>query len=379
MYTIHDYGEMIADRGRVDAYTCAIARAVSSESVVLDLGAGTGAMAIAACRAGARRIYAVESDAVIEVARQTVVEQGFSDRVVFMNDRSTRIDLPEPVDVIVADLHGALPWFADSVAALLDARDRFLKPSGVMIPERDTVWGAAVCAPQEFARVAGPWEAPLGFASRFGRQRALNTLCLRWFSPDELVVSPQRCMAIEYRTAASPIASGRLQWDVAAPIRAHGLALWFDCETAPGCRFSNSPVSGERHVFGQVFAPWIAPVDLEANDELTATVRVDLVAHSYLWSWRTAVRRNGAPVIAFDQSEFLSVPLSAEWTKKAHASYVPSPNAAAAIDRAILDMMFSGLNLGEIADRVAAKFPQQFPDAQAALTRVAELSMRYSS
>ena len=100
MYNIHDYGEMVADRGRTHAYAQALRAQLTPDSVVLDIGAGPGILTLLACQAGARRVYAVEPAAYIEVARESVVANGYADRVELIQAFSTAIDLPEKVDVI---------------------------------------------------------------------------------------------------------------------------------------------------------------------------------------------------------------------------------------------------------------------------------------
>src|SRR5262245_28785524 len=60
MYSVSDYGSMMADDSRMKAYSEALRRVVNSESIVIDIGAGTGIFALLACRFGARRVYAIE-------------------------------------------------------------------------------------------------------------------------------------------------------------------------------------------------------------------------------------------------------------------------------------------------------------------------------
>ena len=69
MYSLAGYGKMIADKVRMDAYSQALRRAVKPGSVVVDIGAGTGICAMLACRFGARKVYAIEPDDAIHVAR----------------------------------------------------------------------------------------------------------------------------------------------------------------------------------------------------------------------------------------------------------------------------------------------------------------------
>jgi len=67
MYSLADYGTMIADRKRLDEYAEALRRLVTPRSIVLDIGAGTGVMSLLACKLGARRVYAIEPSPVIQI------------------------------------------------------------------------------------------------------------------------------------------------------------------------------------------------------------------------------------------------------------------------------------------------------------------------
>src|SRR5437588_6343743 len=124
MYALRAYGRMIADAARTAAYERALARVVGPSTTVLDLGCGIGLFSLFARRAGARRVYAIEQSPVIELAREIVAANG-ADRVEFIAGSSRTAELPEKVDVVVSDIRGVLPLFGDSVASLVDARDRF--------------------------------------------------------------------------------------------------------------------------------------------------------------------------------------------------------------------------------------------------------------
>ena len=82
--------------------------------------------------------------------------------------------------------------------------------------------------------------------------------------------------------------------------------------------------------------------------------------------------------LGFRQSDFLGAPLSRDYLRKSGSAYVPSPNASADIDMTILELFHAGINLEEIARRVADRFPERFPEWNKALTRVGEMSRRYS-
>ncbi len=89
------YGEMINDKVRINAYREALRRTVHSDSVVLDIGTGTGIFALLACQLGARRVYALDPNPWIELGRQVAAANGFGDRIEFIQEVSTTVTLPE--------------------------------------------------------------------------------------------------------------------------------------------------------------------------------------------------------------------------------------------------------------------------------------------
>ena len=111
MYSVHDYGRMIVDEVRMTAYVTALRAAVKPGSVVIDLGAGTGIFSLYACRFGAKKVYAIETNDAIDVARQIAAANGCADRIEFIQAVSTDVELPERADVIISDLRGSLPLF----------------------------------------------------------------------------------------------------------------------------------------------------------------------------------------------------------------------------------------------------------------------------
>src|SRR3989442_247493 len=110
---------MIHDRVRTNAYAEALRTSVNPNSVVLDIGTGSGMLALLACKAGARRVYAIEVSDAIQVGRELAAANGFAERIEFIQNLSTRLTLPESADVIVSDLRGVLPLHEQSLVSII--------------------------------------------------------------------------------------------------------------------------------------------------------------------------------------------------------------------------------------------------------------------
>jgi type I protein arginine methyltransferase len=176
MYSLHFYGEMIANAPRIEPYVEALRRSVTPDSVVLDLGCGQGLFALLACRFGARCVYAVEPDNVINIAREAAAANGCADRIEFFQSLSTEVALPEPATIIISDLRGVLPFFQQHIPSIIDARERLLAPGGVLIPRRDLLWATIVETPEQYGEIVGPWRDQFfGIDLSAGLSRITNT------------------------------------------------------------------------------------------------------------------------------------------------------------------------------------------------------------
>jgi protein arginine N-methyltransferase 1 len=385
MYSIADYGAMIADEVRMGAFVRALRQAITPGAVVIDIGTGTGIFALLACRFGASRVYAIEPDDAIQVAREMAAANGCADRIEFIQSLSTQVTLPERADVIIADIGGVLPWFQHHLPSMADARRRLLKPGGVLIPQCDVAWAAVVEAPELYARHTGPWrDNDFDFDMEAARRLVVNTWKKGSVTPDNLLTALQRWATTDYRVVEDPDIRATVTWIVTRTGVGHGFAAGFDRTLVDGIYLSNAPDAPDdihpRRIYGTVFFPWPAPVRLAAGDVITIDLEARLVRDEYIWNWKTAVLeqgRAGASKAAFAQSTFLGAPLSPLTLEKQAASYQPTLNEDGRIARSVLASMNDGVSVGEIARRISTEFPARFRRAPDALSRVAELSRRY--
>ena len=380
-YELREYGEMIADHGRMDPYVEALRRTVGPESVVLDLGAGLGAFAIIACRLGARRIFVVEPNEVIDIAKEIASANGCGERIEFFRQTSDTLVLPERATIIVSDLRGALPLYEHHLPSIIDARDRFLEPGGVLIPQRDVIVAALFEHQDTHRKFTDPWEAnkyelDLSAGKPFVRN-AWRTDELEAARP---LADAQPWLTLDYRIVDTPSARGAVEWRVAGAGTAHGFGLWFETTLVPGVGFSNapgSPVSAYRHAF----FPFEEPVEVEPGELVTLALHAALVGREYVWRWRTCffgARGGGRATAEFDQSTLLAVPLRLEQVRRTAPTFVPRLGEDGHIDHMILDDFLEGRQLHEAAKHAAEVFSHRFPNAEDALTRVVRLAEKYA-
>jgi len=380
VYSIASYGEMIADRARVDAYARALRQAIRPGSVVVDIGTGVGFFAVLACKLGARRVYAIEPDGSIELARAIAATNGCADRIEFIQQMSTEVALPERADVIVSDLRGILPLFQRHIPSIVDARRRLLAPGGQLIPARDTLWAAVVEDPEGYQRRSNPWNAhPFEIDMSAGQRLVTNTWIKRRAKPEQLLVEPRAWGTLDYANVVEPDLRGDIEWTVDRVGTGHGLLVWFDAVLADGARFSNAPGEPDL-VYGSAFFPWTKPVALEAGDRVSVSLSADLVGADYVWRWNARILAGDQPRSAkadFRQSSFFGVPWSRARLARQRSDHVPTLDEDGRIDRLMLSLMDGEHSLAQIADEAMKQFPRRFAEAREALTRASRLSLTY--
>jgi len=369
------------DRVRTGAYCQALALAVKPGDVVVDLGAGAGIFTLHACRLGARLVHAIEPNDVIQVAREVVHANGFSQRVTFHQAMSFQIELPELCDVLVTDPRGVVPLFEQAIPTIIDARGRLLKPGGVLIPQQDTIWAALVEAPDIYQEhYDDAWRsANDGFDMEAARRRTINSSTKYRVELNQLLSEPMRWLLLDYRVIERASASGVVQFAVKRPGTAHGFALWFDSELIDGISFSNCP-GQPKLLYGQLFFPFEEPVPVWANQIITVDLRVDPVGRDYVWQWTTQRTSALSPEKIerlYHQSSWFSNLVGPEQLRKMSDQHIPSLNEEGIIHMRALELMNTQRPLGKIAETMAAEFPKRFPSSDDALGFVGDLSARW--
>jgi len=154
------HSKMVKDPRRTPALLRAVEAAVQPGDLVLDIGTGLGVLAIAAAKAGASRVWAIDVDAAaLEVAMRRALDQGVSDRISFVHALSFDVKLPRRADVALCEAVGSFGFDENILATLADAKKRLLRKDARILPQRLELWAApisrlpAIDEPAEIARV----------------------------------------------------------------------------------------------------------------------------------------------------------------------------------------------------------------------------------
>lgn len=290
------HGAMLSDRARNEALAAAVREVVRPGDVVVDVGAGTGLLALLAARAGARRVHALEQGPMARLAALLAARNGLAGVVSVERVRSQEFTPPEPADVVLCETLGYAVLEEGFRHALADARDRMLRPGGRLLPAAVRVLAVPVSTPRlpvdaaYLARIEGLDLEPLGALYRGLWQRRHVPYA------DEL--APGRvALALDGVTLAPgrPLV-GDLEFEAARAGTLTAFALWFEADLAGGVVLSSRSPDPANH-WAQVVLPAAEAAAVAPGDRIALHLEMDdAEGLDVTWSGAIEPARPGAGV-----------------------------------------------------------------------------------
>lgn len=289
-HAAHAYGKMLADPVRTSAYARAIEQLVQPGSVVIDAGSGLGVWAMLAARAGARKVYAIDPNPNLRLARQMAADNGMDDTIEFLEQSIEDVVLAEPADGIISDLRGRLP-LTRGLPLVRQAYQNLVKPGGWSLPDRDQLRVRTVENFSQYDSIASVWQNQrLGLDLSRARPFALNRLHSYVSDPMQRCGPSLDLGSIPYRALPSTAHfQGRADYLEEREFCIHGLVLFFEATLALGCSYTTDPLEDQHqrvHAYGDLFLPLERPLQVSPGSSVQVNFRADWDGQNYHYSWR---------------------------------------------------------------------------------------------
>lgn len=276
-FYIHE--EMLKDKVRTGSYKNAIEGNPEAfkDKIVLDIGCGTGVLSIFAARAGAKHVYGIDNADIVHYAREIVKVNGFQDQITIIQGKVEEIQLPvEKVDIIISEWMGYFLLFESMMDTVLFARDKWLNPGGIILPDKCIMKVAAIEDQVYKDKKLHFWDNVYG----------INMSCLSSASfvepivdcvDDQAVVSDV-CNFIEFDLNTVQVKD--LEFTATYKLKMkrddsiHGIVTWFDIVFGGmknEVRFSTGPFSEYTHWKQTVFY-FDGCYDVAKGDELKGSI-----------------------------------------------------------------------------------------------------------
>ncbi|KAL4078309.1 S-adenosyl-L-methionine-dependent methyltransferase [Scleroderma yunnanense] len=258
-FGIHE--EMLKDNVRTGSYRAAILNNshLFKGKTVLDVGCGTGILSMFAAKAGASLVVGVDMSNIIDQAQKIIEANGFKDTIVLVKGKLEEVQLPiAQFDIIISEWMGYFLLYESMLDTVLDARDRYLKPGGLIFPDNARLYIAAIEDQDYKEEKINFWDNVYGFDYSCIKDIALreplvDTVELKAVVTDPCVIKHINLLTVKKEDLAftAPFALTATRNDYI-----HAFLAWFDiffeC-THKKIQFSTGPHAPYTHWKQTVF------------------------------------------------------------------------------------------------------------------------------
>ncbi|RJP17120.1 MAG: hypothetical protein C4520_17520 [Candidatus Abyssobacteria bacterium SURF_5] len=296
----------ISDENRVVPFQNAIEQVVSEGCCVAEIGAGCGILSRAAARAGAKKVYAIEKEPeILRFAERVIISAGMQDSVSLIFGSSFSISLPEKVDVLIAEIIGGIGNDEGISSVIEDARGRFLKSGGAIIPKKIDVFICPVCAEEAYSQISSVYEKDLIVAPYEARRPFKAYYEIIGMPPSELLSKPERLDAIDLYGHTEIFFRRKFRFSVSRNARFTGFAAWFVTELTGDVILDTSPWAPPT-CWGQSYFAIKHTVPVVRGDviELIFSAMHDKQAKRPYYVWEGTVNRKAGNKKPFYESNF---------------------------------------------------------------------------
>ena len=253
-YNVLDYQDitqhelMLADGPRIDSYRQGIKDHVGPQTTLIDLGTGTGILAMFAAQQHQARVYALDHCDVIDMAEQLAKANGLADRIEFVRRKSTEFTPPQRVDMILHEQIGNAVFNEQMFRNMIDLRKRALKPGGRVLPNPIMMYAEPVTLKSDY-RVPFIWQQNLygidySCLTRTRKGRKTQRLVPMYAHHyDELLTAPEPLFVADFETIDFDDLPTRLTASrtITKAGILDGFCLYFDAVFDANNVLSNSP------------------------------------------------------------------------------------------------------------------------------------------
>eukprot|EP00826_Nyctotherus_ovalis_P047737 TRINITY_DN5534_c0_g1_i5.p1 TRINITY_DN5534_c0_g1~~TRINITY_DN5534_c0_g1_i5.p1 ORF type:complete len:384 (-),score=70.16 TRINITY_DN5534_c0_g1_i5:131-1282(-) len=228
------YQELIlSDLASINSYmsACKYNSTQIEGKVVLNVGCGTGIMAIFALRAGAKHVFAVDSTDIANFAKRIIRDNGYEDRVTVIKGKMEEVELPVgSVDIILSRWMGYFLLHESLIDAMINARDRYLSEGGMILPNKSFLYLVAIEDSQYKQERFGSWENMYGIDMECIREAALSEPVVEHVNAEQVITTTDRIAEIDLYQANPRLLDFKFQFilKLLRTKNIYAIVGWFD-------------------------------------------------------------------------------------------------------------------------------------------------------
>jgi protein arginine N-methyltransferase 1 len=349
---------MLADQVRMETYRKAIHEVVKKDDLVVDIGTGSGILSFFAVQAGAKKVYAIEQGEIIHDAEKLAEANGLKEKIIFIKGISNKVDLPEKVDVITSEIIGFFGLEENLLRFKVDARDRFLKDGGKLVPS----WLELFLVPVESEEI---WKDNIGLWNKdyYGvdfsnvRKYAVSQrYVIECSGKVNMLAAPAMVAHLDLYQIEKVQSAFKHEYVVQKKGLLHGFVGYFLAGLSSNVLLDTSPEKPRTH-WKQIFFPLDNEVIVEKSDRVHFEIKVIPQKQDVFWRWGTAVYRDGLINANFSQS---NLDISKEELIVGRMDFRPALTREGEIRRRVFELCDSEKSIKRIAEHLLKEYPDKF-------------------
>ncbi|KYG85373.1 hypothetical protein AWW67_15375 [Roseivirga seohaensis] len=273
--------KMLADHERNDAFEKAIKNTVGEESVVLDIGTGSGLLAMMAAKSGAKKVYACEqSKYIADAALENITKNALKDKIQLFQSKSTQLtneDLDPKPNVIVAEIFDSGLLGEHAIPSFRHALQNLCSKNTKVIPKAAEVKGKLLYAPKLGS--VNPIKEISGFdLSGFDQFRIPEEYITQnlAYITHEFCSEEFKIIDVDFENPWPAIAPNQcrrfeIHVEVNSDQQIHGVAFWFILLMDDKIKLSSAPGRKDNH-WGQAISFFPQPLYGKSGQKLRMIV-----------------------------------------------------------------------------------------------------------
>lgn len=199
--------DMLSDKVRTESYRDAILKNKETlhDKVVLDLGCGTGILSMFCATAGAKKVYALDQSEVIYHAIDIIQENNLQDKIKTVKGRLENTKLEEKVDIIVSEWMGYFLLFEGMLDSVVYARDNYLKPGGLLLPNKCNISLVANGDVDTHQKLINFWSDVYGYKMNCMKSEVIREASIDIVASKNIVSEPSIIKNIDINTCNTDV------------------------------------------------------------------------------------------------------------------------------------------------------------------------------
>lgn len=285
---------MLEDKSRLESYNTALKSfIIPKKSVVIDIGTGTGILAMMAAKLGAKHVHAIEAGKIANIAEKIISDNKLSSKITVHKSLSSEVNINDKADIIVSETMGFTGLEEGIVDIFREALLKFGHRDTKIIPSKVKVSLVPVSDGTVQNEILNFWSIPIhNFDYSYIQNLATNNIFSRQLiSENEYLSDPEEVYALDLSDKAKNLNEETKEFLIGRNDTLYGFSGWFTVDLTDQIVLSSSPQNKLNH-WQQFFIPIKKPVFVNTNDTVKIVIKMQKHFGLTVFTWEITVNRN---------------------------------------------------------------------------------------